>query len=80
MFRQLVEGWGQPTSLVTLGVVLAIVVGIGSQYLPTRVPLTLMARFSTCRRWRRGLIVGVALMLISTLGPAGVAPFIYFQF
>src|SRR5215207_5592494 len=25
MFRQLVEGWGQPTSLVTLGVVLAIV-------------------------------------------------------
>ena len=27
-----------------------------------------------------GAVLGVALMVINTLGPRGVAPFIYFQF
>ena len=39
-----------------------------------------MARFSHLPPVAQGVLVGVALMLISTLGPAGVAPFIYFQF
>ena len=65
---------------MTLGVIAAILVGIGTQYLPARVPLTLMARFSHLPPVAQGALVGAALMLISTLGPAGVAPFIYFQF
>ncbi len=80
ILRRLVDAWGEPTGAVTLGVVLAILVGIGTQYLPARVPLTLMARFSHLPPVAQGALVGVALMLISTLGPEGVAPFIYFQF
>jgi alginate O-acetyltransferase complex protein AlgI len=80
IFRRLFDAWGEPSSAVTLGVVVAILVGIGTQYLPARVPLTLMARFSHLPPVAQGALVGVALMLISTLGPAGVAPFIYFQF
>ena len=80
VFRRLFDAWGEPSSAVTLGVIAAILVGIGTQYLPARVPLTLMARFSHLPPVAQGALVGVALMLISTLGPAGVAPFIYFQF
>ncbi len=42
----LFTGWGEASPLVTGGVLLAIAVGIGSQYLPPRVPALLMARFS----------------------------------
>ena len=33
-----------------------------------------------CPRSAMGVVLGVALMVINTLGPRGVAPFIYFQF
>ncbi len=43
---RLFTAWGEPSPLVTGGVIAAIVVGIGSQYLPRRLPLQIMARFS----------------------------------
>ena len=43
---RLFTAWGEPSPLVTWGVVAAIAVGIGSQYLPRRLPLAIMARFS----------------------------------
>jgi D-alanyl-lipoteichoic acid acyltransferase DltB (MBOAT superfamily) len=80
MIEGLITGWGEPSSLVTSGVLLAIAVGIGSQYLPARLPRVVMARFSQLPVLAQATVLALALMLTSVLGPEGVAPFIYFQF
>ncbi len=80
MIEGLFTGWGEPSPLVTSGVLLAIAVGIGSQYLPARIPRILMARFSRLPVFGQAAVLALALMLTSVLGPEGVAPFIYFQF
>jgi len=72
--------WGEASPLVTSGVLLAIAVGIGSQYLPTRIPRLVMARFSRLPVLGQATVLALALMLTSAMGPEGVAPFIYFQF
>ncbi|MDQ3122074.1 MAG: MBOAT family protein, partial [Actinomycetota bacterium] len=72
--------WGEPSDLVTSGVLLAIAVGIGSQYLPRRLPLVLMARFSRLPVPAQALVLSVVLLATHAMGPEGVAPFIYFQF
>ena len=77
---RLVTAWGEPTNLVSGGVLLAIAVGVGSQYLPNRVPLALMARFSRLPVPAQAVVLSVALLGVHALGPEGVAPFIYFQF
>ena len=66
-----------------LGVLLvaaAIAVGIGSQYLPARIPRLVMARVSRLALPVQALVLAFALMFTSALGPEGVAPFIYFRF
>ena len=80
MIEGLVTGWGESSPLVTSGVLLAIAVGIGSQYLPARIPRLVMARFSRLPVLGQATVLALALMLTSVLGPEGVAPFIYFQF
>jgi alginate O-acetyltransferase complex protein AlgI len=80
MIEGLFTGWGEPSPLVTSGVLLAIAVGIGSQYLPARVPRLVMARFSRLPVLGQATVLALALMLTSVMGPEGVAPFIYFQF
>jgi hypothetical protein len=39
-----------------------------------------MARFSRLAPVTMGVILGIALLMANTLGPRGVAPFIYFRF
>jgi alginate O-acetyltransferase complex protein AlgI len=80
MLRALVTGWGKPSPLVTSGVLLAIAAGIGSQYLPARVPQLVMTTFSRLPVLGQAAVLAVALMLTHTMGPQGVAPFIYFRF
>src|SRR4051794_4310548 len=80
MITGLFTRWGQPSPLVSGGVLLAIAVGIGSQYLPARVPRLVMARFSRLALPAQALVLAFGLMLTSALGPEGVAPFIYFRF
>ena len=80
MLTGLFTRWGEPSPLVTAGVLLAIVIGIGSQYLPARFPRLVMARFSRLSVPVQAFVLAFALMLTSALGPEGVAPFIYFQF
>ena len=77
---RLFTAWGEPSPLVTGSVLAAIAVGIGSQYLPTRFPLGLMAWFSRLPVPAQAVVLSVALLGTHTLGPEGVAPFIYFQF
>ncbi len=80
MISGLVTGWGEGSTLVTGGVLLAIAAGIGSQYLPSRVPQLIMARFSRLPVLAQATVLAFALMLTHAMGPEGVAPFIYFQF
>ena len=80
MIGGLFTGWGEASPLVTGGVLLAIVVGIGSQYLPARVPQLIMARFGRLPILAQAVVLAFALMLTHAMGPEGVAPFIYFQF
>ncbi len=80
MITGLFTRWGEPSPLVTAGVMLAIAVGIGSQYLPKRIPQLVMARFSQLPVVGQAVVVAVALMLVNAMGPEGVAPFIYFRF
>jgi alginate O-acetyltransferase complex protein AlgI len=80
MLGGLFTRWGEASPLVTLGVLLAIIVGIGSQLVPPRVPQLAMARFSRLPLLGQAAVLAFALMLTSALGPEGVAPFIYFQF
>ncbi len=80
MITGLFTGWGEASPLVTLGVLLAIAVGIGSQYLPARIPGLIMARFSRLPVPAQAVVLAFALVLTSAMGPEGVAPFIYFQF
>ncbi len=72
--------WGDPAPLVTGGVIVWIVAGIACQYLPARLPLGLMARFSRLPVLGQAVVLGAALMLANAMGPQGVSPFIYFRF
>ena len=80
MITGLFTAWGQPSPLVTGGVLLAIAVGIGSQYLPARFPYAVMERFGRLPVVGQAAVLALALMLTNTMGPEGVAPFIYFRF
>ena len=72
--------WFDPAPLVTLGVLLAIAVGLLEQYIPKDAMGRAMARFSRLAPVAQGAVLGVALLVTNTMGPAGVAPFIYFRF
>jgi alginate O-acetyltransferase complex protein AlgI len=80
MITGLFTGWGEASPLVTTGVVLAIAVGIGAQYLPAGVPRAIMARFARLPLAGQAAVLAFCLLAIQTMGPEGVAPFIYFQF
>ena len=76
----LFTGWGAASPLVTGGVLLAIAVGIGSQYLPARFPYAVMERFGRLPVVGQAVVLALALTLTNAIGPEGVAPFIYFRF
>ena len=80
LLGRLVTGWSTPTDLVTPLVVLAIAVGLGAQFLPRGPAEVLKDLLARARPVPLGIAFATALFVISTLGPQGVAPFIYFQF
>ncbi len=80
VLTRLVTAWGRPSPLVTTSVVLAIAVGLGGQYLRPGSVAGLVAGFRRLPVAAQASCVGVVLALINTLGPEGVAPFIYFRF
>jgi len=80
VITQLVTAWGQPSPLVTSSIVLAIVVGIGSQYVPVAAIAAVLRGFQRLALPAQAACLAVGLMLVDTLGPPGVAPFIYFRF
>jgi hypothetical protein len=74
------SGWGEPSPLVTPLLVLAVVGTLLSQFVPPISVSRLQAGFSRLHTaWQVGLL-GIALAGITTFGPVGVAPFIYYRF
>jgi alginate O-acetyltransferase complex protein AlgI len=72
--------WFDASPLITAGVILAIAAGIGEQYIPRGALGRAMASFSRLAPVAQGIVLGVALLITDTLGPRGVANFIYFKF
>ena len=72
--------WGEPSPLVKLSVLAAVALGIGAQYIPKHLMGRAMAAFSHVSPVWQGVALGFVLLVTNTLGPRGVAPFIYFQF
>jgi D-alanyl-lipoteichoic acid acyltransferase DltB (MBOAT superfamily) len=73
-------GWTQKPHISWL-VILAIAVGIGFQYLPTRLTAQLQVGLSRWHVALQGLLLGVALfVIVGLLGAEGVTNFIYIGF
>lgn len=79
MLERLLTGWG-PAPLVSPLVVLTVAAVIGVQYLPRGAAVRVVAAFSRQRATVQAATLGAALLVITTLGPQGVAPFIYYRF
>jgi D-alanyl-lipoteichoic acid acyltransferase DltB (MBOAT superfamily) len=79
LIGRLFSAWGR-APLVTPLVVITVVGAVALQYLPPA--LGGRAQRELARQpWAvQGAILGVFLLLITTLGPQGVAPFIYYKF
>jgi hypothetical protein len=74
------SGWGQPSPLVTPLLVLVVAGTLLSQFVPPISVSRLQGSFSRLHTaWQVG-ILGFALLGITTFGPVGVAPFIYYRF
>ena len=79
ILKRLFTAWG-PSPLVTPLVVGAIALGIGMQYIPEGTGERVKVWLSRLGPVAQGTALGLTLFAITTLGPQGVAPFIYFQF
>ena len=80
LFGRLVTGWFTPTEFVNPLVILTILGMTALQFWPRGFGLWLQAGLSRLRPAPLGIVLAVVLLVIVILGPAGVAPFIYFQF
>jgi alginate O-acetyltransferase complex protein AlgI len=80
LLRRLVSGWWTPSEFVTPLVVFTIAGMLALQFSPRGLGLWLQSGLSRLKPAPLGIVFGLALLVIVILGPAGVAPFIYFQF
>jgi D-alanyl-lipoteichoic acid acyltransferase DltB (MBOAT superfamily) len=79
MLWRLLTAWGA-APLVTPAVVLVIALMLAVQFAPRDLPARVQDWFSQLRPATQGVLLGTTLFAITTLGPQGVAPFIYFRF
>jgi alginate O-acetyltransferase complex protein AlgI len=80
VLTRLFTAWGHSSPLVTTSVVLAILVGILGQYIRPGAIGAALRGFQRLPVPAQATGFALALVLINTLGPEGVAPFIYFRF
>jgi D-alanyl-lipoteichoic acid acyltransferase DltB (MBOAT superfamily) len=79
LIGRLFTAWGR-APLVTPLVVLTVVGALSLQYLPRSLGGRAQREFAGQPWVVQGAILGVVLLAITTLGPQGVAPFIYYKF
>ena len=77
---RMISGWGEASPLVTPLLVLVVVGTLVSQYVPDDSVSRLQATFSRQRSVVQVGVLSLVLLGITTFGPAGVAPFIYYRF
>jgi predicted permease len=80
MLGRLFSGWGQASPLVTPLLVATIVAMIAAQYVPPRVVDRAVGAFGRVSAPVQALVLGLALLVTTTLGPTGVPAFIYYRF
>lgn len=80
MLGRLVTGWGEPAPLVTPLVLLAVLSMLAVQNLPRTPAERVRAAFARVGPVLQGAALALVLFAITTLGPEGVSPFIYFRF
>ena len=73
-------GWGEASPLVTPLLALTVFGTLLAQFVPPISVSRLQASFSRQRTAIQVGFLGVALLGITTFGPVGVAPFIYYRF
>lgn len=61
-------------------VVLAILTGLGLQYVPLKARAVIERALVRQSAWLQGVLMALCIAAIEYFGPLGVAPFIYFQF
>ena len=79
LIGRLFTAWG-PAPLVTPLVVITVVGAVALQYLPPGLGGRAQRELAGQPWVVQGAILGVVLLVITTLGPQGVAPFIYYKF
>ncbi len=79
MLWRLVTAWGVG-ELVTPLVVLVVVAMVAAQFVPVQAVERAQIAFSHMAPVAQGAVLAVGFLAIDSLGPVGVAPFIYFQF
>ena len=80
MISRLFTTWGEAAPLVRWPVVGVIVFSVGLQYVPPTWATIVRDSFARLSLVAKGASLAVALLVITTLGPPGVAPFIYYKF
>jgi len=80
VIERLFTAWGQPSPAISIGVIAAIATGMAIQFMPPRWWQELQIQVARWPYAAQGVGFGFVLMFINALGPAGVAPFIYFSF
>jgi alginate O-acetyltransferase complex protein AlgI len=80
VIARLFQSWGSIGAAVTPGVLLAIAVGIGVQYVPRSLFQRGEAGLSVLNPVVQGVILAAGFMLLDVLGPTGPAAFLYFKF
>ena len=76
---RLVHGGGG-SGLVTPLLMFTVVAMVASQFVPPRIPERITEGFGRLAPALQMAALGIGLVLVDALGPAGIAPFIYFQF
>ena len=74
------NGWGTPSNLVTPLVVLTVIAVVGVQQVPVKFGQRVAHWWSDQRIAIQASLLAIVLLGITTLGPTGVAPFIYYRF
>jgi alginate O-acetyltransferase complex protein AlgI len=80
LLRRLATGWWTPNEFVNPLVVFMIAGMLTLQFWPRGFGLWLQSGLSRLKPAPLGIVLALALLVIVSLGPSGVAPFIYFQF
>jgi len=80
VLERLFDGWGAPSPLITPLLVTTIFFILEVQFVPVELVGGVQSFFSRQRSGVQVAVLGLTLLAITTLGPTGVAPFIYYRF